>query len=176
MSDYSNHPYQAQRPYTKAGASATGLDRNYGNFNHEVFAHTYIKRIETKTTPIKFPSFDKFYVDEMDLRYGESTIIEVHEDKIVLNINNATSDNSKHDVSFYTCKTCLNNVTVGTFNSINVPPEYESRPAGTLESEGYDRETSEGGCSFCHDEIFDWYQNTNSSPSLAKTNLIGCTA
>ena len=47
MSDAGNHPYGAQKPYTNKTHKNTGLkmlDSTYNGFNHEVFAHTYIKK------------------------------------------------------------------------------------------------------------------------------------
>lgn len=200
MSNTSNHPYEDSSPY-----AIDGLDKSYfqGSFDPDIFHNIYIKKLETKKTKITFPNVTKSYFEEMDLHSSHSTLIEVEEDKITFHAQNCPN-NGKHDFTFRTCKSCVNELGADYFNTTSdsdTSTNSHERPAGTLEGPDhmswidhpdasnyggdgagsavgyppYDRQ-EEGGCQLCHDELVRQYQVINSASSdYEGSNLIGKT-
>ena len=177
MSNTSNHPYGDESPYTSSTEDQDGLtmlDSSYAGFGHEVFANIYIKYIETLETKVTFDNFDRFYVDEMLLRQDSTQqLIEITEDKVTITVKTKASDDSKHIVDVYTCKTCVNSLTGPYFNAAAEDDGYDhERSEGTLEYENYDRATTEGNCADCAKALVDYYNSKNNG-DFTHSNLLG---
>lgn len=176
MDDTSSHPYGTESPYTSSTEdqdSLTMLDSSYAGFGHEVFANIYIKYIETLETKVTFDNFDRFYVDQMLLRQDSSfQLIEITETKVTITVTNKASDNSKHEVDVYTCKTCVSALSNPYFNAASEDDESHDRPEGTLEFMDRNRYAPEGDCSDCVGEMTK-YHNEKNGTYFTTSNLIG---
>lgn len=176
MSSASSHPYGEQSPYTSSTHKDTGLnmiDGGYGHYNHEVFAHTYIKFIESTKSKITFPDFEKFYADQLiSHEQSSKTIITVTSTKVTIQVDTRANDDSKHKVGIYTCKTCVKDLMPDYTNATSSTSEGDHyRPDGTLESQGYDRD-EEGGCEDCVGKLVDYYNSKEGSSDYYSSKLI----
>ena len=175
MSDAGNHPYGAQKPYTNKTHKNTGLkmlDSTYNGFNHEVFAHTYIKKIETLKTKVLFDEFDKFYTSNFHTHTQERLIITVTKTKVTIKVDSKSPGGKKHELNIRTCKTCAKNATPDMVNSTSPTDDLiHERQEGTLEFTGTSRDADEGGCQDCVEKLTSWY-NAKHGGNFEASDLI----